>query len=264
MAAAALGVVAAVAVVSSHWGHGGRHSGLLQIQRGSHGGGDAWEQGYLFAKPGKDNLNYDYEHYGHLVGGRRMRGGRGAVAQQQLMQQHRFQVLCGTGAGCESENEWIIKEAANLNRTAVYAGHGGANTTVPDKIVDEVKAAMEQYAKELDYEKNYQGGSPFNEFKTRGKQQLLREVFPPGSKRGGKSGLAARTHKLCVIGSACEQWADMQIHIAEQMDHDRVNEGRPDPPSDETMAEVQRAMEEQKINPARRVASGVAVPLPPY
>jgi hypothetical protein len=121
---------------------------------------------------------------------------------------------------------------------------------------------MDDYVNDLEVEHSFHAGSPFNSFK--GKQQALREVFPPGSSRG--SGGSSRTHKLCVMGPGCEAWSDMQVHVAEQIDHDRVNEGRPDPPSDATMSEVQQAMEEQKLNPARRrVAVGVsAVPLPPY
>mmetsp|Transcript_36715 Transcript_36715/g.71673 ORF Transcript_36715/g.71673 Transcript_36715/m.71673 type:complete len:279 (+) Transcript_36715:21-857(+) len=252
---------ACIVLVSRDGLHHHRGGVLLGKPRGA---GGLWNKDYLFGTPGSD-LTAEYEHGGSVLAERRREASE-AVERQvkqlgRLRQQHvraasKTQSLCGFGAGCESENTWIVKEAANLNSTAVNKDNFSKNRTVTDAVVTEVQKAMDDYDKEMDFEQEFRTGSPFNAFK--GKQQTLRQVFPPGEGRH-----AVKTHKLCVQGAACEQWSDMQIHVAEQIDHDRVNENRPPAPSDKTMDEVAHAMEEQKLNPAR-TAQRVSVPLPPY
>lgn len=92
-AAFGLGVVAAVAVVSHGYLGGGRRATL--VQRGS---GDAWSQGYLFAPPGADNLDYQNEHYGRVVKASRQDSLSSSMGGRTKFNQLHLQSLCGFGS----------------------------------------------------------------------------------------------------------------------------------------------------------------------
>ena len=261
--AAILGVAAAACLV---WGRSDVRMGGVPALLEAKAKGSLWGKGYLFASPGQDNLNYEFEQDGGLHVGSGARAARSAQLRLADSAGH-MQMLCGTGPGCESENKWEIKVAMETNGTLVNDENFSENRTVSNKTMMETYRAMDMYDRELDFDKEFRAGSPYNAFKAAGKkkQQSLREMLPPGStriKRGGET----KTHKLCTTGPACEDWSDQQIKVAEMIDHDTVNQNRPEPPTADTIGEVQRAMEEQRINPVRKskhVAAKVSVPLPP-
>ena len=133
-AAFVLGAVAAVVIVSQGYLGGGSRVALVQ-----RGPGDAWEQGYLWAPPGEDNIDYQNEHYGRLVEASRQDSSKSNQGGRvQLRQVPHLQSLCGFGSGCESDNVFQVREAKDVNKTAVMEGM--KNRSVSEEMRSEVKS----------------------------------------------------------------------------------------------------------------------------
>ena len=130
----------------------------------------------------------------------------------------KHQKLCGIGSGCEYFNDNNIQVAENLDKDKVLEG-------LPDKpsddILNEVKAAMDEYQKDMDIEKKLWKGSPSNAFK-------------------------GRFQSLCGIGAGCEDAMNAELEDAAAVDSKTVYVNMPSYPGADTIDEVYEAISDKK------------------
>lgn len=185
-----------------------------------------WLNDYLHQNPAQYNMNDGVEGlsssfpfrdppYGGPLNLLKMTGLK-RVAGRRKGAKH--QKLCGIGSGCEYFNDNNIQVAENLDKDKVLEG-------LPDKpsddILNEVKAAMDEYQKDMDIEKKLWKGSPSNAFK-------------------------GRFQSLCGIGAGCEDAMNGELEDAAAVDSKTVYVNMPSYPGADTIDEVYEAISDKK------------------
>ena len=134
------------------------------------------------------------------------------------------QQLCGLDSGCEYHS-------ANNLKTAMNVGHDfewEENDPPSGDVVKEVKAAIEDYQKDIDLEKKINLGTNTNSFSIK-----------PGQ---------ARTQILCGLDAGCEDDMQSEMGIAQKVDKDTVMADLPDYPDSDTIDEVWKAVADKRMN----------------
>jgi hypothetical protein len=168
----------------------------------------------------------------------------GATAAVPLQHQMRTaaQQLCGLDSGCEYHSANNLKTAMNVGPDYKWEN----NDPPSGDVVKEVKAAIEDYQKDIDLEKKINLGTATNSF---------------AAKRGGQR-LRARTQILCGLDAGCEDDMQSEMGIAQKVDKDTVMADLPDYPDTDTIDEVWKAVADKRMNEEEsdRRRRGVGVP----
>lgn len=140
--------------------------------------------------------------------------------------------------GCEYHSANNLKVAMNAGPDFKW----DSNDPPSGDVVKEVKAAIDDYQKDLDFEQKLNKGSATNDF-----------AVQPGQ---------ARTTILCGLDAGCEDDMASEMGIAQKVDKETVMADLPDYPDTDTIDEVWKAVADKRMNEQEsdRRRRGVGVP----
>jgi hypothetical protein len=152
----------------------------------------------------------------------------------------RNQKLCGLDSGCEDYSNYNLKAAVDMYKdfkeTAAppdeigkwkFKGWDAIEPPNAD-VLKEVKAAIEDYQKDIDLEKKISKGAATNAF-----------AVKPGQ---------AHTQILCGLDAGCEDDMASEMGIAQKVDKKTVMADLPDYPDTDTIDEFWKAVQDKRMN----------------
>jgi hypothetical protein len=153
-----------------------------------------------------------------------VREGAAAAVPQELAMLRTAQQLCGLDSGCEYHSANNLKTAMDVGKDFKW----GKLEPPKEGVLKEVKAAIEDYQKDLDLEVKINQGTATNSFAAK-----------PGQ---------ARTQILCGLDAGCEDEMSSEVGIAQKVDQETVMADLPDYPDTDTIDEVWKAVADKRMN----------------